>query len=111
PTITADRLAVVPVGWSFNYSSDDHHIDRYALEVIDLSTNGTQVNWTTRVRYQDRNADDNYQWTAAHTVFTSPDIKVVRGTSPTLNSGGGKSVHMGSYSHPSLKGFDSATVV
>lgn len=55
---------VVPVGWSFDYLSDDHHINENAFKVqnIQFDRASGRVRWNTHLSYGDKNFDDDYKW-------------------------------------------------
>ena len=55
---------VVPVGWSFDYSSKDHHINQNHFKIQNMKYNRHQgkFNWTAHLNYCDKNKDDPYNW-------------------------------------------------
>jgi len=58
------KALVLPMGWQFDYDDDDHHIDRTAFGLRNISydpPSGT-VNWTAALSYHDKNSDDDYDW-------------------------------------------------
>lgn len=53
-----------PMGWKFDYKSSDHHIDQnnFKLQNVIYSKSTGRVSWTAHLKYSDRNADDDYNW-------------------------------------------------
>ncbi|HRI69657.1 MAG TPA: transglutaminase-like domain-containing protein [Polyangium sp.] len=77
---------VVPTAWEFNFTNDDHHINKMAFEIETGAFDRTQgeIHWKTRVTYADKNFDDPYNYrygyvilgfngTAFQRVYSAPD--------------------------------------
>ena len=115
--ITVDQfggtLAVVPIAWSFDYASQDHHIDRHSLRIVDDvydASSGT-ISWRTLVAYDDKNDDDNYAWEVNHAILALPDAIFLGGETPVISDGGGADSETRSVTDARLVGFANATVV
>jgi predicted transglutaminase-like cysteine proteinase len=58
------KAIVLLAGWRFDFTSEDHHINKIALNIGDIvfNKNAGEVKWKTRVTYADKNFDDNYRY-------------------------------------------------
>ncbi|MBN2610363.1 MAG: hypothetical protein JXB00_02300 [Bacteroidales bacterium] len=55
---------VFPQSWSFNFKSNDHHINEHSFRIFNVSyeTNTGKLTWKTNLNYSDKNFDDDYYW-------------------------------------------------
>jgi hypothetical protein len=106
-------LAVVPVGWSFDFADNDHHVDRHSLRIVDdvFDASSATISWRTLVAYDDKNDDDDYAWEVNHAILAMADATFVSGESPTLSDDGGAASETRSATDSRLAGFSNATVV
>ena len=59
-----NNAVVLPLGWRFDFSKKDHHINEHAFGLRNIqyqSALGT-VSWTAHLNYSDKNFDDDYNW-------------------------------------------------
>jgi hypothetical protein len=91
PYIASSGLA----GFSFNYSSDDHHI-----KTVKAIANNDKLEYS----YRDKNADDKYIWTISRVQIPAKDNKSYVTSGSCKRSGLYKLGDFGEYI-PVLKGF------
>ena len=55
---------VVPLGWTFDFSSNDHHIDQNEFKLTNVKYNKAngRFDWIAHLNYSDKNRDDKYTW-------------------------------------------------
>ncbi len=92
PALTSYTNAlVVPIGWSFDYLSDDHHLNENSFKVQSIQfdrVNG-RVRWNTHLSYGDQNSDDDYKWRYAVAILgTSSGEMREHFAGPFTDSGG-----------------------
>ncbi|MCA1757779.1 MAG: transglutaminase-like domain-containing protein [Bacteroidales bacterium] len=88
-----NNAMVIPMGWNFDFKSDDHHINEHSFNILNVSYNKSagQVNWLANLKYADKNFDDDYYWGYHVAVIAT-------------NSGESRSLHRGPYTDDG--GFD-----
>ena len=106
-------LAVVPIGWSFDFADNDHHIDRHSLRIVDdvFDASSATISWRTLVAYDDKNNDDDYAWEVNHAILAMPDAFFLGGETPLMGDDGGADTDVRSVTDARLVGFSNATVV
>ena len=59
----ADAM-VIPIGWSFDYASSDHHINEnnFKIQNVKYTASTGKVEWSAHMNYSDKNFDDDYYW-------------------------------------------------
>ena len=64
---------VIPVGWSFDYASKDHHIDEHHFKIQNVKyvKSSGKISWTAHLNYADKNNDDKYYWQYWALIITS----------------------------------------
>lgn len=55
---------VIPIGWSFDYTSKDHHINEHNFKIqnVNYTPSSGKVSWSAHFNYSDKNFDDDYYW-------------------------------------------------
>lgn len=111
----APQVRVVPVGWRFDYTDGDHHLDRHlvnvAAERVDDTRTPPLLTWETVVRFDDTNDDDDYAWQVNHQLLRLTESHLAEGNSPLIASPGGRASRPDSHTAPELVGWSDATVV
>jgi hypothetical protein len=111
PAPPADRYIVYPVGWNFDFTDDDHHINIIKAICNHVRNEDDELSWQTHVKYEDKNGDDNYRWRVNHGILKIPGIYRYAGNSGTINDGGGSASKSESFTHDDLKAYENATVI
>lgn len=98
-------------GWRFDFSSDDHHINKLSIKIATTSFDKAtgRVRWTTHTTYADKNFDDNYRYLYYYTILAFNGAKVVASFSG--RDQGGTAAHMGSVTNTALKNHSNAMVI
>lgn len=107
------RVCVIPTGFDFDFKKKDHHLDRHKVHVESqsFSQSDNKLTWTTKVNYNDKNADDKYRWSVCHTILRIEDAFFYAGKTSEISCSGGSSTHNGTHTSNSLKNFTNATVL
>lgn len=105
------KVVVLLAGWQFDFTNDDHHINKAAIEIVQKGFDRAEgvVRWETRVTYADQNFDDPYRFrysyiilgfngTALERVYSAPD-------------GGGSAAAIEQVTDATLKAYPAALVV
>lgn len=112
PTLCSFQNAIVlPMGWSFDFTSGDHHINRvmFNVEQGKFDRKSGSVTWKTSATFADKNWDDDYRFRYRYVVLG------FNGQSRTLKyqgtDKGGTAAHAASETLPVLKGYKSGMVI
>lgn len=114
PRPPADTYTVIPMGWEFDFTDDDHHIDKHALrnDQFQVDLTAQTASWNTAVTYRDKNGDDDYRWAVAHTLLRIPGGVQIDGDSGWLpKTSSDTSTTSASITRRELIGLEAVTVV
>lgn len=105
------KATVLLQGWRFDFTSDDHHINRISLKISNITFNKSigEVKWKTSVIYADKNFDDNYRYLYQYVILGFDGEIIYTGFSGTDK--GGSAAHNGVAQHNSLKNYNNAMVI
>ncbi|MCK4660934.1 MAG: hypothetical protein KAV82_15545, partial [Phycisphaerae bacterium] len=108
-----DAATVLLSGWQFIFTQDDHHIDRIAIKIENVSYDPSlgEITWRTTARYQDKNADDEYAWQYWWQVVGFNGGAVVYANESGSSATGRLGPIPASRTHTALVGRKKATVV
>jgi hypothetical protein len=69
------RGMIFPIGWDFDFTSTDHHINEHNFRLQNTNYNsGTgRFTWNAHLQYADKNFDDDYNWKYKVCVIATND--------------------------------------
>jgi hypothetical protein len=107
------KYMVVPTDFELMYVRGDHHLNHVGIWIAEdvLADDPARVEWSTDVRFADKNFDDNYWWELDFGVLAMEDGIALSGESPWRESGGDLSSAAESALSPELLDLEAATVI
>jgi hypothetical protein len=82
---------VIPVGWSFDYTSRDHHINEHNFKIqnVRYTPSNGKVSWSAHFNYSDKNFDDDYNWRYDAVIIASNSGEAREYSKGPYTDGGG----------------------
>lgn len=104
-------LYIVPTVWKFHFESGSHHLKDFKLwtDIDHYFLDRRDAVWNSHQKFNDINADDNYEWGTQYTIFGIPYSYDYYGESPLRYKS--NSTVSESFQSNGLARFDHATVV
>ena len=107
PQVSKWQVGIFPTGWSLDFDSGDHHIDKHGVMSLfaNLDPSAGKLKWKIYVDYADRNADDDFSWSVDNTILGLLDGKISHGRRATSSEDGFCAHDEISFRDPDLLGY------
>lgn len=105
------KVVVLLAGWEFDFTNDDHHINKAAIEIVQGGFDRAEgvVRWETRVTYADKNFDDPYRFRYSYIVLGFNGAALER--TYQAPDGGGSAAAIEQVTDAALRTYTAALVV